>query len=97
VLRAAGDSTAWPRLTASCASACVRLSRDGLAVWQDWQAVRYLIIGAFTATETGYTGKLDTLAIKANVQFERVDDKAKDTHPDYRIVSSPHEREKIVR
>jgi uncharacterized protein (DUF736 family) len=26
-----------------------------------------LIIGAFTATETGYTGKLDTLAIKAPV------------------------------
>lgn len=46
-----------------------------------------LIIGAFQSTETGYTGKLDTLAIKANVQFERIEDKAKDTHPDYRVSS----------
>jgi uncharacterized protein (DUF736 family) len=46
-----------------------------------------LIIGAFTATETGYTGKLDTLAIKAPVQFLRIDDKEKDTHPDYTVSS----------
>ena len=46
-----------------------------------------LIIGTFTATETGYTGKLDTLAIKANLTFERNDDKAQDNHPDFTIVS----------
>jgi uncharacterized protein (DUF736 family) len=46
-----------------------------------------LIIGTFQSTETGYTGKLDTLAIKAPVQIVRVEDKEKDTHPDY-IVSS---------
>ena len=46
-----------------------------------------LIIGAFTATETGYTGKLDTLAIKANVQIVRIDEKEKESHPDYTVSS----------
>lgn len=46
-----------------------------------------LIIRAFTATETGFTGKLDTLAIKANVQFLRNEDKEKDNHPDYTVSS----------
>ncbi|HEX3747678.1 MAG TPA: DUF736 family protein [Bryobacteraceae bacterium] len=46
-----------------------------------------LIIGSFQSTETGYTGKLDTLAIKAPVQLVRVEDKEKDNHPDY-VVSS---------
>lgn len=46
-----------------------------------------LIIGTFTATETGFTGKLDTLAIKAPVQFLRNDDKEKDSHPDYTVSS----------
>jgi uncharacterized protein (DUF736 family) len=50
-----------------------------------------LIIGAFTATETGFTGKLDTLAIKANVTFERNDDKQKDSHPDYTVLSNGKE------
>ena len=42
-----------------------------------------LIIGTFNATETGFTGKLDTLAIKANITFERNNDKQKESHPDY--------------
>jgi uncharacterized protein (DUF736 family) len=46
-----------------------------------------LIIGSFTATETGFTGKLDTLAIKANVTFER-NDKQKDSHPDYTVLAN---------
>jgi uncharacterized protein (DUF736 family) len=50
-----------------------------------------LIIGAFTATETGFTGKFDTLAIKANVTFERNDDKEKDNHPDYAVLSGGKE------
>jgi hypothetical protein len=47
-----------------------------------------LINGSFTATETGFTGKLGTLAIKANVQFERTKDKEKDSHPDYTVLST---------
>ena len=46
-----------------------------------------LIIGSFTATETGFTGKLDTLAIKADVVFLRVTEKEKDNHPDYDVSS----------
>jgi uncharacterized protein (DUF736 family) len=33
-----------------------------------------LIIGTLNATDTGFTGKLDTLAIKASIAFERNDD-----------------------
>jgi len=50
-----------------------------------------LIIGSFTSTETGFTGKLDTLAIKAAVTFERNQDKAQDNHPDYVILSGGKE------
>jgi uncharacterized protein (DUF736 family) len=50
-----------------------------------------LIIGSFIATETGFSGKLDTLAIKANVTFERAKDKKKDSHPDYEVLSGGKE------
>jgi uncharacterized protein (DUF736 family) len=50
-----------------------------------------LIIGSFTATETGFTGKLDTLAIKANVTLERNEDKQKDNHPDFTLLSGGQE------
>ena len=50
-----------------------------------------LIIGSFTATETGFTGKLDTLAIKASVTFERNEDKEKDNHPDFTVLSGEKE------
>ncbi len=50
-----------------------------------------LIIGSFTATETGFTGKLDTLASKASVTFERNEDKQKDSHPDYSVLSGGKE------
>ena len=46
-----------------------------------------LIIGSFTATETGFKGKLDTLAIKASLTFHRNEDKEKDTHPDFTVTS----------
>ena len=46
-----------------------------------------LIIGQFTSTETGFKGKLDTLAIKAAITFRRNDDKEKDTHPDFTLTS----------
>jgi uncharacterized protein (DUF736 family) len=49
-----------------------------------------LIIGSFQSTETGYTGKLDTLAIQTPVQFLRIEDKEKDTHPDYTVSSGRH-------
>ena len=50
-----------------------------------------LIIGSFTTTETGFTGKLDTLAIKANVTLERNEDKQKDNHPDFTLLSGGQE------
>jgi len=50
-----------------------------------------LIIGSFTATETGFTGKLDTLAIKTALTFERNKDKQKDNHPDYAVLSGGKE------
>jgi len=50
-----------------------------------------LIIGAFQITDTGFTGKLDTLAIKASLTFERHDDKEKDNHPDYTVLSGGKE------
>ena len=50
-----------------------------------------LIIGSLQSTETGFTGKFDTLAIKANVTFERNDDKQKDSHPDYAVLSGGKE------
>jgi uncharacterized protein (DUF736 family) len=50
-----------------------------------------LIIGSFTTTETGFTGKLDTLGVKASLTFERQNDKAKDNHPDYIVLSGGKE------
>jgi len=44
-----------------------------------------LIIGSFQSTDNGFTGKLDTLAVKANVQIVRISDKEKDNHPDYTV------------
>jgi len=46
-----------------------------------------LIIGSFTATETGFKGKIQTLAINANVTFTRVPEKGKDTHPDFYVTA----------
>lgn len=50
-----------------------------------------LVIGSFTSTETGFTGKLETLAIKASVTFERNRDKQKDSHPDFTVLSGGNE------
>ena len=50
-----------------------------------------LNIGSFTATETGYAGKLDTIAAKASVTFERTAEKEKDSHPDYTALSGGKE------
>ena len=50
-----------------------------------------LIIGSFTATDTGFTGKLDTLGVKASLTFERNNDKEKDSHPDYTVLSGGKE------
>ena len=47
-----------------------------------------LIIGSFQSTENGYIGKLDTLAIKADIQIVRINDKEKDNHPDYYVSSN---------
>src|ERR1700691_5814772 len=50
-----------------------------------------LIIGQFTKTEHGFTGKLETLAIKANITLQPNDDKEKDSHPDYIVLHGQNE------
>ncbi len=45
-----------------------------------------LIIGAFTKTEHGFTGKLETLAVKATITLQPNDDKDKDSHPDFIVL-----------
>ena len=50
-----------------------------------------LIIGQFTKTEHGFTGKLETLAIKANITLQPNDDKDKDSHPDYIVLHGQNE------
>jgi len=50
-----------------------------------------LIIGAFTKTEHGFTGKLETLAIDATITLQPNDDKEKDSHPDYIVLHGQNE------
>jgi uncharacterized protein (DUF736 family) len=50
-----------------------------------------LIIGQFTKTEHVFTGKLETLAIKANITLQPNDDKQKDSHPDYIVLHGQNE------
>jgi uncharacterized protein (DUF736 family) len=45
-----------------------------------------LISGEFTKTEHGFTGKLDTLAIKAHLTLQPNDDKEQDSHPDFIVL-----------
>ena len=45
-----------------------------------------LIIGEFKKTEHGFTGSLQTLAVKANITLQPNDDKQKDSHPDYIVL-----------
>jgi len=50
-----------------------------------------LIIGSFTKTEHGFTGKLETLAVKANISLVPNEDKQKDNQPDYIVLSGQTE------
>ena len=51
-----------------------------------------LIIGQFTKAENGvFTGKLETLAIKATITLQPNDDKEKDSHPDYIVLHGQNE------
>jgi uncharacterized protein (DUF736 family) len=51
-----------------------------------------LIIGQFTKAENGvFTGKLETLAIKATITLQPNDDKAKDSHPDFIVLHGQNE------
>ena len=51
-----------------------------------------LIIGQFTKGDNGvFTGKLETLAIKANITLQPNDDKQKDSHPDYIVLHGNNE------
>jgi uncharacterized protein (DUF736 family) len=45
-----------------------------------------LIIGQFTKTEHGFTGKMETLAITANLTLKSNAGKEKDSHPDYIVL-----------
>jgi uncharacterized protein (DUF736 family) len=46
-----------------------------------------LIIGTFTKTEHGFTGKLETIAHKGiTLTIQPNDDKDKDSHPDYIVL-----------
>jgi uncharacterized protein (DUF736 family) len=42
-------------------------------------------IGQFTKTETGFTGKIDTLAIKANAEFRQVTNRTNENAPAFEI------------
>jgi uncharacterized protein (DUF736 family) len=44
-------------------------------------------IGFFKATDTGYTGKIETLAIKAQAEFHRVLDRTNENAPTFEIFS----------
>ena len=44
-------------------------------------------IGFFKSTDNGYTGKIDTLAIKAQADFHRVLDRTNENAPAYEIFS----------
>jgi uncharacterized protein (DUF736 family) len=44
-------------------------------------------IGHFTKTDNGFTGTISTLAIKAEVTFERNRDKQSDNHPDFTLIA----------
>ena len=44
-------------------------------------------IGIVTRTETGFKGKLQTLATKASITIIPNDEKAADSQPDYRVVA----------
>jgi uncharacterized protein (DUF736 family) len=51
-----------------------------------------LIIGEFIKQENGvFMGKLDTLAIKANLTIQPNDDKEKESHPDYIVLHGQRE------
>ena len=51
-----------------------------------------LIIGQFTKTEHGYTGKLETLAHKGVlITLQPNDDKEKDNHPDFIVLHGQNE------
>jgi uncharacterized protein (DUF736 family) len=50
------------------------------------------LIGTFTKADNGvFTGKLETLAIKANITLQPNDDKEKDSHPDFIVLHGQNE------
>lgn len=50
-----------------------------------------LVIGEFTKTEHGFTGKLDTIAAKATLTLQPNEDKEKDSHPDLVVLHGQRE------
>ena len=50
-----------------------------------------LIIGSFIKNENIFTGKIETLAIKATITLQPNDDKEKDSHPDFIVLHGQRE------
>ena len=51
-----------------------------------------LIIGSFTKGDNDlFTGKLETLAVKATITLQPNDDKEKENHPDYIVLHGTNE------
>jgi uncharacterized protein (DUF736 family) len=50
-----------------------------------------LIIGEFKKTDHGFTGTLQTLAVKANITLQPNEDKEKDSHPDFIVLHGQNE------
>jgi len=44
-------------------------------------------IGTFTKTDNGFTGTLHTLAVRAEVSFQKRGGKQAESHPDYNLLS----------
>ena len=51
-----------------------------------------MICGNFTATDRGFHGEIRFFGLSEKVEILRIDDKASDKSPDYRIVAADDER-----
>jgi uncharacterized protein (DUF736 family) len=76
-LRPSGAAVAGSSPSVSIEAAMVRLSSDK-------ETLTMATIGTFTKNETGFTGQIQTLGVKAKASISPVE-KTGDTAPDYRV------------